>query len=154
MTTNIPAAFQEVAGFNFRHSIGPAFGLHTHREHDQLSAVVIPLGIEHRFQRANIVALSLEARGTQRARRECHLVHSFTRDEKRRKGTASAVPVRRRANPGAFHDRHALKGRIVKRLRHAPLRLGEPQAARRGDDVARQHDLALHPFDEPNLIPR
>ena len=36
-----------------------SFGLHTHRDHEQLFAVVFPLGIEHRFQRANIIALSL-----------------------------------------------------------------------------------------------
>ena len=53
-TTSIPAACHEVASFNFRHTIGPSFGLHTRCEHEHLSAVVIPRGIEHRFQRANI----------------------------------------------------------------------------------------------------
>jgi hypothetical protein len=48
-TTNIPAVFREVPSFNLQHSIGPSFRLHTHREHEQLSAVVIPLGIEDHF---------------------------------------------------------------------------------------------------------
>jgi hypothetical protein len=57
--TNTSAALHEVATFNFRHSIGPSLGLRTHCEHEQLFAVVRPLGIERHFQRANIIALHL-----------------------------------------------------------------------------------------------
>src|ERR1700722_16647500 len=91
-TTNVPVASHEVVSFNFRHSIGRSFGLHARCEHEGLSAVVIPLGIEHRFQRADIIASSLESRGTHRPRRAYRLAHSSTRDEKRGQCTASALP--------------------------------------------------------------